>query len=79
MAFMDYIESLDLVALLQDLPEFGLQRGDVGTVLEAFAHNQHHPAGWLVEFFDAPRNTWQEVEITDHAQIMLLHMKRKAA
>ena len=35
------IELLDVVALLVDLPEAGLERGEVGTVVEIF-HNDHY-------------------------------------
>jgi hypothetical protein len=49
---VDEIKLLDVVALLQDVPEEGLQRGEVGTVVEVFEQNEHHPAGFLVEFSD---------------------------
>ena len=49
---MDEIKLLDVVALLQDVPEEGLRRGEVGTVVEVFEQNEHHPAGFLVEFSD---------------------------
>ena len=43
------IEELDLVALLIDLPDLGLVRGDVGTVV--FVHGQHE--AFEVEFMTA--------------------------
>jgi hypothetical protein len=49
---MDEIKLLDVVALLQDVPEEGLQRGEVGTVVEMFADRPEHPGGLLVEFSD---------------------------
>jgi Domain of unknown function (DUF4926) len=44
---MDDIEMLSVVALLQDLPEQGLVRGQVGTVVEDLA-----PGVYEVEFCD---------------------------
>ncbi len=41
---MDGIKYLGVVALLADKPEAGLKRGDVGTVVEVFESNEHHPA-----------------------------------
>lgn len=43
------IDECDLVALLVDLPDLGLVRGDVGTV--AMVHGQQ--AGFEVEFINA--------------------------
>jgi len=43
----DEIKLLDVVALLQDIPEEGLRRGEVGTVVEELAHGVY-----LVEFID---------------------------
>ena len=43
------IDECDLVALLIDLPDLGLVRGDVGTV--AMVHGQQ--AGFEVEFINA--------------------------
>ncbi len=47
------IDESDLVALLIDLPELGLVRGDVGTV--AMVHGQQ--AGFEVEFVNAGGRT----------------------
>jgi len=47
------IEECDLVALLTDLPQFGLFRGDVGTV--AMVHGNQ--AGFEVEFINAGGHT----------------------
>lgn len=49
---MDGIKYLGVVALLVDKPEAGLKRGDVGTVVEVFESNEHHPGGCIVEFVD---------------------------
>ncbi len=49
---MDNIALNDVVALLVDQPDAGLQRGDVGTVIQIFEASQEHPAGVIVEFVD---------------------------
>lgn len=43
---------LDLVVLLRDLPEHGLRRGDLGTVVELY-----EPDGVEVEFLDGAGDT----------------------
>jgi len=47
------IKLLDEVALLEDLPEHGLQRGQVGTVVEELA-----PGVFEVEFSDSEGRTY---------------------
>jgi hypothetical protein len=49
---MDGIKENDVVALLVDIPEQELRRGEVGTVIEVFEANEHHPAGYMLEFVD---------------------------
>lgn len=49
---MDNIKLLDVVALLEDVPAEGLQRGEVGTVVEVFADKPELPGALLVEFSD---------------------------
>lgn len=46
------IQPLDVVVLTRDLPEHGLQRGDLGTVVE-----QYGPDGMGVEFVAASGRT----------------------
>ena len=75
---MREIKELDVVALLVDLPEHGLERGDVGTMVEVFASNAHHPSGYTVEFVDEQGKMRALAEITDAAQIVRLHLKRDA-
>ena len=36
---MRHARLLDVVALTEDVPEFGLLRGHVGTVIECFGHD----------------------------------------
>ena len=76
---MAIIEPNDLVALLVDLPPHGLRRGDVGTVLEVFAANEHHPGGYLLEFLDEATGEWRELDVTDASLVVRLHLTRLAA
>ncbi len=76
---MDEVKVFDLVALLVDVPESGLRRGDVGTVIDIFEGNEHHPPGCLVEFTTDNGETQEELAITDPAKIMQLRFKLQAA
>jgi len=49
---MENIHENDVVALLVDRPDAGLQRGDIGTVIQVFESTPEHPAGLIVEFVD---------------------------
>lgn len=40
------------VALAEDIPEHGLCRGDMVTVVESLPANNAHPDGYLVEVFN---------------------------
>jgi hypothetical protein len=61
------IKILDVVALTEDLPGQGLQRGQVGTVVEVLA-----PGVFEVEFSDDEGRTYAELAL--HAdQLMVLH------
>ena len=46
------IKSLDVVALLEDVPNDGLKRGEVGTVVEVFADKSNASKSLLIEFSD---------------------------
>jgi hypothetical protein len=61
------IQMLSVVALLQDLPEHGLIRGQVGTVVEAVA-----PGVFEVEFCDDCGRTYAMASLKDE-QLMRLH------
>jgi len=67
MIVMKTIELLDVVALIQDLPERGLQRGQVGTVVEELA-----PDVFEVEFSDNTGRTYATLALKT-SQLMLLH------
>ena len=64
---MNKIELLNVVALVQDLPERGLQRGQVGTVVEELAPNVFE-----VEFSDNNGRTYATIALKS-AQLMQLH------
>ena len=70
---MTNLKENDVVSLLVDLPEQGLRRGDVGTVIEAFTANAHHPGGYIVEFVDAGGRVCAQADITDAACLLQLH------
>ncbi len=77
---MEEIKLHDVVALLSDLPEHDLRRGDVGTVVEVFEQNEHHPAGYIVEFVDDVSGAvYATADITDAGRLMVLHFRREAA
>src|SRR2546421_477131 len=70
----------DIVALLIDLPEQGLKRGAVGTVVEVFEKTAQHPAGYIVEFVDeATGAAYAQADITNQAHLVALHFRREAA
>jgi hypothetical protein len=64
---MNTIKLLDVVALMQDLPERGLQRGQVGTVVEKLA-----PDIFEVKFSDNNGRTYATLALKA-SQLMLLH------
>ena len=61
------IELLDVVALAQDMPEQGLLRGQVGTVVELLA-----PGVFEVEFSDDQGKTYAMLPVASN-QLLLLH------
>ncbi len=76
---MDEIKSLDVVALLVDLPEHRLRRGAVGTVVEVFAAKEEHPGGYMVEFVDESGQVYALASITDSTHLMPLRFRQEAA
>ena len=72
-AVAEPIQQLDVVALNTDLPEQGLVRGQVGTVLEVLA-----PGVFEVEFSDDDGRTYAQLAL--HAdQLITLHYKPEKA
>ena len=76
---MDGIKNLGVVALLIDKPEHALKRGDVGTVVEVFESNEHHPGGCIVEFVDEDGEVVALLDVTDLSEIVPLNLKLRAA
>ena len=66
------IKLLDTVALLEDLPERELKRGEVGTVVEVLA-----PDAYEVEFCDDEGRTYAELALRGE-QIVALHNQGEA-
>lgn len=58
---------LDVVALLEDLPQLGLYRGQVGTIVE-----EYEPGVFEVEFSDTTGKAYA-LETLNKSQIMILH------
>jgi hypothetical protein len=63
------IKLLDVVALTEDLPERGLARGQVGTVVELLA-----PDVFEVEFSDDEGRTYASLALRAD-QLMVLHYR----
>ena len=72
---MNNIHENDVVALLVDQPGTGLQRGDVGTVIQVFESTADHSAGLIVEFVDEVGNVQAQIDITDLNQIVRLRYR----
>lgn len=64
---MAELELLSVVALLADLPEHGLVRGQVGTVVERLA-----PGVYEVEFSDDAGRTYASLAVPAE-QLLVLH------
>ncbi len=63
------IQLLDVVALTDDLPERGLSRGQVGTVVESLG-----PDVFEVEFCDNDGRTYASLALRGD-QLMVLHYR----
>lgn len=72
---MNNIHENDVVALLIDQPESGLQRGDVGTVIQVFESTSDHPAGLIVEFVDEFGKVQAQTDIIDLNHIVKLRYR----
>lgn len=62
------LELLSVVALTQDMPEKGLRRGQVGTIVET-----HSPGAYEVEFSDDDGRTYAFASLSKHQLIRLYH------
>jgi hypothetical protein len=65
---MAEFEILAVVALLEDLPERGLLRGQVGTIVEALAPNVYE-----VEFSDDSGRTYASLALREEQLMRLRH------
>jgi len=68
------IQLLDVVALTVDLPEYGLRRGQVGTVVEVLAEGK----AYEVEFCDSMGRTYESLALRPD-QLMVLHYEPLSA
>jgi hypothetical protein len=71
---MNSIALLDVVALITDLPEKGLLRGQVGTVVECLA-----PGVFEVEFSDEQGRTYAELPLRENQLLVLRYQPQQAA
>lgn len=62
------IKLLDVVALIADLPDYNLYRGQVGTVVETLANG----TAFEVEFSDRNGRTYESIGLHP-SQLMVLH------
>ena len=74
MADVARISTLDVVALLGDLPAHGLVRGQVGTVVEHLADDVYE-----VEFSDDEGRTYAEIALAGQLLLVLHHQPVRAA
>ena len=66
------IKMLDVVALTEALPERGLQRGQVGAVVDEL-----EPGVFEIEFVDQSGHTYQMIPLRAE-QLMVLHYENMA-
>jgi Domain of unknown function (DUF4926) len=65
---------LDVVALISDVPEKALQRGQVGTIVEVLA-----PGVFEVEFCDLEWRTYASAGLPERRLMVLRHEPASAA
>ncbi|HWK45952.1 MAG TPA: DUF4926 domain-containing protein [Stellaceae bacterium] len=73
MPHSDAIRLLDVVAVTADLPDRGLLRGQVGTVVETLAPNVFE-----VEFSDDEGRAYAQLALRD-SQLLVLHYRPQQA
>lgn len=61
------LELYQQVALLQDLPELGLKRGDVALLIDEVAHPDEGEDGYILEVFNALGETIAVVTVPQSA------------
>lgn len=70
------IELLDVVALLEDVPDEALRRGEVGTVVEVFADKPDSEGSLLVEFSDRDGEAYAFASLRRHQLVKLRYRDR---
>lgn len=70
----DEIKILDTVALTEDLPEFGLRRGEVGTVVDAWKDG-----AFEVEFSNDSGETYAFAALRAEQLMTLYYRQQEAA
>lgn len=70
----DEIKILDTVAVTEDLPEHGLRRGEVGTVVDIWKDSSLE-----VEFSDESGEAYAFIALTADKLIPLFYRRREAA
>lgn len=65
---MEDFKLFDVIALMIDLPEHNLRRGQVGTIVEILANGK----AFEVEFSDSNGRTFESIGIKPE-QMMMLH------
>jgi hypothetical protein len=73
MSMTHNIHLLDVVALTADLPDTGLLRGQVGTVVETLS-----PGVLEIEFSDDAGRTYAQLAVRE-GQLMVLHYQPQQA
>ena len=63
------------VALTEDVPEHGLRRGDIVTIVELLPASVHHPAGYVVEVFSV---TGQTLDVIGLLETQLMSLRADA-
>ncbi|HVG29275.1 MAG TPA: DUF4926 domain-containing protein [Pyrinomonadaceae bacterium] len=71
---MDEIKVLDVVAVTEDVPEHGLRRGEVGTVVDRWKDGVFE-----VEFSDDTGEAYAFAALRSDQLLLLHHRKRDAA
>lgn len=71
---IDTIKLLDVIALTEDLPERGLKRGEVGTVVDAWAEGVYE-----VEFSDDTGRAYAFAAVRTSQMMKLYFRKHEAA
>ncbi len=74
---MNEIKEFDVVVLTVNLPEHGLRRGEVGSVVQVFAATSKRAEAYLVEFCDKNGVTYAITPLRAE-QVMALYYKEAA-